>query len=213
MKKLSIITAVLLSALVITSTVYGAESSPILKASVSEQSSRDPKAPDDYRKASTWLDTITDSCAARDKTGTVIKPLPKQVVSSLMRGKDEAYLMTLDVSGQEYLSLRVSDGGDGNGDGIGDTIGDGIGKEYGDDFFVWANAKLTTADGQEVWLDELKPEYLSLAMVPTFPPRKKSRSGIRNSSTSFTAVPPASSATGWIRRGSSRPSRPTSVLR
>jgi hypothetical protein len=166
MKKLSIITAVLLSALVITSTVYGAESSPILKASVSEQSSRDPKAPDDYRKASTWLDTITDSCAARDKTGTVIKPLPKQVVSSLMRGKDEAYLMTLDVSGQEYLSLRVSDGGDGNGDGIGDTIGDGIGKEYGDDFFVWANAKLTTADGQEVWLDELKPEVSIVGYGP-----------------------------------------------
>ena len=119
-------------------------------------------APDDYRKAGNWLDTIRDSCAARDKSGAAAAPVPKQMVSPILRGSDEAYFMTLDVSGQEYLSLRVSDGGDGNGDGngIGDGTGNGTGNGKGDDFSVWANAKLTTADGKEVWLDELKPEVV-----------------------------------------------------
>jgi len=80
--------------------------------------------PDDYRKAGNWLDTIKDTCAAMDRTGAVVKSGPIQVVSPIMRGKDEAYLMTIDVSGQEVLSLRVSDGGD----GIGDVIGDGTSK-------------------------------------------------------------------------------------
>ena len=102
--------------------------------------------PDDYRKAGNWLDTIKNSCAAKDRMGTVVKPGTKQVVSPIMRGKDEAYLMTMDVSGQEYLTLRVSD------------ASSGIGADYS----IWANAKLTTADGQEVWLDELKPETVEL---------------------------------------------------
>ena len=107
---------------------------------------RDPKAPDDYRKAGNWLDTIMDSCAAKNRTGAVVTPAPKQVVSPILHGKDEAYLVTLDVSGQEYLSLRVCDGN----------------QEIGVGHSVWANAKLTTADGKEVWLDELKPEVVEV---------------------------------------------------
>ena len=103
--------------------------------------------PEDYRKAGSWLDTIKDSCVARDKallerTAAVVKPAPNQVVSPILRGKDEAHLLTMDVSGLEYLSLLVSDGGD------------GIGLDHA----VWANARLMTADGKEVWMEELKPD-------------------------------------------------------
>jgi len=148
---LTLITASLLALLAMTPSFYGADSSPISKASVSELICRDPKALDDYRKAGNWLDTIKDSCAARDKamrdrTGAVGKSGPKQVVSPILSGKDEAYLLTMDVSGQEYLTLRVSD------------ANRGIGADHA----VWANAKLTTADGKEVWLDELKPEGVEL---------------------------------------------------
>jgi hypothetical protein len=110
------------------------------------EASRDAKAPDDYRKAGNWLDTIAESCATRGKAGAVVKPLLKQVASPILCATNEAYVLTLDVSGQEYLSLRVND------------ANRGIGADYA----VWANAKLTTADGQEVWLDELKPEGVEL---------------------------------------------------
>jgi len=104
--------------------------------------------PSYYRKRTTWRESLLASMQAKEG-GTAAKPKPlspqdkawKPVKSPVMKKGRKAHLMKADVTGQTVLSL---------------VVGEATGGNRGDQA-VWADAKLTTADGKEVWLDTLTP--------------------------------------------------------
>ncbi len=126
-------------------------------------------APAYYRKKSTWRETIKASMFAKENPGASpsrarSKPAPKPkpagwktVSSKIMRFKQEPQLLKADISGQPYLTLIASDGGDGNGS----------------DHAVWADAKLTTESGRKVWLDTLRPVGVKVGWKKLFAGRRR----------------------------------------
>ena len=68
---------------------------------------------------------------------------PVPVFSDVMRHKMPARLISMDVTGVDDLLLA--------------TWGTADGDDW--DHAVWANARLITTDGKEVWLDDLKWKY------------------------------------------------------
>ncbi len=126
-------------------------------------------APAYYRKKSTWRETLKASMFAKENPGASpsrarSRPAPKPkpagwtpVSSKIMRFKQEPQLLKADISGQPYLTLIASDGGDGNGS----------------DHSVWADAKLTTASGRKVWLDTLRPVGVKVGWKQLFAGRRR----------------------------------------
>ncbi len=126
-------------------------------------------APAYYRKMSTWRETLKASMFAKENPGASpsrarSRPAPKPkpagwtpVSSKIMRHKREPQLLKADISGQPYLTLIATDGGDGNGS----------------DHSVWADAKLTTASGRKVWLDTLRPVGVKVGWKQLFAGRRR----------------------------------------
>ena len=87
--------------------------------------------------ASSWDDSVIKIKAEMHQE---LKKHNMPFISNMLRGGAAAQKVTIDVSGLKQLILTAWETPDGNGS----------------DHSVWANARLTTVDGETVWLDELK---------------------------------------------------------
>jgi len=91
-----------------------------------------------YEKKENWQETLTAYLNAPRLKGSSSF---KKVSTEVLRNGAEAQKISASVTGEKYLVLVATDGGDGDGD----------------DHSVWVNAKLTDKTGNVTWLDSIKP--------------------------------------------------------
>ena len=89
------------------------------------------------KTASSWENAVIE---VKTEMGKELKKHNMPFISGVSKGKQAAQTISLNVSGIKQLILTAWETTDGNGS----------------DHSVWANARLTTKDGEIVWLDELK---------------------------------------------------------
>lgn len=92
------------------------------------------------KKTSSWLDATVE---AKTEIQAKLKKKKMSVSSSWIRKGQKPERFTIDVKGMEKLVLVTTGGPDGNS------------HDHG----IWANARLITKDGKQVWLDKLDYEY------------------------------------------------------
>ncbi|MBW8035859.1 MAG: hypothetical protein FVQ79_09565, partial [Planctomycetes bacterium] len=91
-----------------------------------------------------WLEAIVSYQPQKEET---VKDSAWQPVSSdVITYMQPPHFFSVDISSQPYLTLITTDAGD----------------SVNFDRAIWANAKLISADGTEVWLDMLKPFQVDL---------------------------------------------------
>ena len=92
------------------------------------------------KKTSSWLDATVE---AKTEIQAKLKKKKMSVSSSWIRKGQKPERFTIDVKGMEKLVLVTTGGPDGNS------------HDHG----IWANARLITKDGKQIWLDKLDYEY------------------------------------------------------
>lgn len=92
------------------------------------------------KKVETWIDATVK---AKSELRSQLQKTGMPITSRWMKSKEKAEPFTVDLKGCDKLVLITSGGPDGS--------------SY--DHAVWANARLITADGSSVWLDQIPFEY------------------------------------------------------
>ena len=92
------------------------------------------------KKVISWLDATVK---AKTEIQTKLKEKKMSVSSSWIRKGQKPEHFTVNVEGMKKLVLVTTGGADGNSN----------------DHGIWANARLITKDGKQVWLDKLDYEY------------------------------------------------------
>lgn len=132
----------------------------LLSTGVFAQAKRNVKVPPPWAEAA--VKAKADVCNRLNKANMPVE-------TGVMRLKTPAQTIRVDVSGWTELALYTWGTGDG----------------YRFDHAAWGNARLTTTDGKTVWLDELKPSYLSSPYKAPRPNRNMSGGPISINGRSF----------------------------